>query len=126
MSNGPTKWKLQPTVLLGKDFKNIGDCKASGTVRFQLTQTPKIGCFYTSRTSPWNPKENLPPEYGRIYKISNFKRTKKIVLNEIHQSYVVGNEDIVRSNQFVTLHIANVPLHITGYFCFNIFKIFYF
>jgi len=67
------------------------------------------------RTSPWDPKENLPFEYARIFKISNFKRTKKVILNEIRDSYVCREDekDYVQTNQFVTLHVIDVPEHIS-------------
>ena len=33
------------------------------------------------RHSPWDPKENLPLDYARIFQFENFSRTKKKVLN---------------------------------------------
>ena len=32
------------------------------------------------RSSPWDPKENLPYDYARIFQFENFQRTRKNVL----------------------------------------------
>jgi len=34
------------------------------------------------RTSPWDPKENLPSDYARIFQFENFKRTRKRIMSE--------------------------------------------
>lgn len=34
------------------------------------------------RTSPWDPEENLPTDYARIYKFENFDRTRKRIFKE--------------------------------------------
>ena len=34
------------------------------------------------RTSVWDPKENLPADYARIFQFENFDRTKKRVVEE--------------------------------------------
>ena len=34
------------------------------------------------QTSVWDPKENLPADYARIFQFENFDRTKKRVLEE--------------------------------------------
>ena len=33
------------------------------------------------RTSPWDPKENLPTDYSRIFQFANFRQTKKRVMD---------------------------------------------
>ncbi|XP_072027418.1 pre-rRNA-processing protein TSR1 homolog [Amphiura filiformis] len=59
------------------------------------------------RTSPWDPKENLPLDYARIFQFENFNRTKKRVLAEERQS-------TAEPGWYVTLHIANVPKSFIG------------
>lgn len=34
------------------------------------------------RTSPWDPKENLPLDYARIFQFGNYRRTRKRVMGE--------------------------------------------
>ncbi|XP_077982954.1 pre-rRNA-processing protein TSR1 homolog [Glandiceps talaboti] len=66
-------------------------------VRFQ-----KFRGLKSFRTSPWDPKENLPSDYSRIFQFQNFARTKKRILNE-------EVDDGVLPGWYVTLHISNVP-----------------
>jgi len=52
------------------------------------------------RTSPWDPYENLPLDYGRIFDFQNFKRTQKRVLED---------EEGAAPFQFITVTVAAVP-----------------
>nr|XP_034305937.1 pre-rRNA-processing protein TSR1 homolog isoform X2 [Crassostrea gigas] len=54
------------------------------------------------RTSPWDPKENLPSDFARIFQFKDFRRTKKRIMKG-------GEEDGVMSGWYVQIHIANVP-----------------
>ncbi|KAF9944828.1 hypothetical protein BGZ72_001917 [Mortierella alpina] len=54
------------------------------------------------RTSPWDPYENLPLDYGRIFQFENFRRTKYRVMNQ-------ATEGGILPGTHITLHIANVP-----------------
>lgn len=40
------------------------------------------------RTSPWDPKENLPEDYARIFQFENYERTRRRVFKELEDSLV--------------------------------------
>jgi pre-rRNA-processing protein TSR1 len=77
-------------------------------VRFQRYRGLK-----SYRTSPWDPKENLPSEYARIFQFQNFRRTKKKVLTQLKDAEGVLN------GWYVTIHIINVPVAVVEYFLYS-------
>ena len=55
------------------------------------------------RTSPWDPYENLPRDYARIFQFENFSRTAKRIQKEaMSEGVPVGS--------YVTLHLQDVPV----------------
>lgn len=54
------------------------------------------------RTTPWDPYENLPVDYARIFQYENYRRTKARVVSEA----VVGS---VKAGMRVHIYISNVP-----------------
>ena len=54
-------------------------------VRFQ-----KYRGLKSFRTSPWDPKENLPADYARIFQFENFKRTEKKVRHDLNEKIGVA------------------------------------
>jgi len=58
------------------------------------------------RTSPWDPKEDLPQEYARVFAFENFKRTLKRA-REAAAKIEPGKG--VLPGAFVSLHAAAVP-----------------
>ncbi|XP_018570304.1 pre-rRNA-processing protein TSR1 homolog [Anoplophora glabripennis] len=66
-------------------------------VRFQ-----KYRGLESFRTSPWDSKENLPSDYGRIFQFENFDRTKKRILKEQEE------KDGALPGWYLTIHIKDV------------------
>lgn len=70
------------------------------------TRFQKYRGLKSFRTSPWDPKENLPADYGKIFMFQNFNRTKKAVLAQ--EALIEGAE----VGQHVTIYIKDVPKHL--------------
>ena len=66
-------------------------------IRFQ-----KYRGLKSFRTSPWDPKENLPYDYSRIVQFENFIRMKKRAMSD-------DTFDGAQPGWYVTIHISNVP-----------------
>ena len=73
------------------------------------TRFQKYRGLKSFRTSPWDPKENLPFDYSRIFQFENFQRTKK---NVMANRDAEGEEYTVASGSYVTLHARNVACHL--------------
>eukprot|EP00794_Sanderia_malayensis_P007615 gene7616-8456_t len=58
------------------------------------------------RSSPWDPKENLPNDYSRIFRFADFKKVK----NHIH---AMDETQSAASSCYITIYIDNVPSSIT-------------
>nr|XP_043634327.1 pre-rRNA-processing protein TSR1 homolog [Erigeron canadensis] len=69
------------------------------------------------RTSAWDPKESLPPEYARIFAFDNFNRTQKHVLSKARDMEQGSLDECVPANSYVTLYIREVPVHIAANLC---------
>jgi len=59
------------------------------------------------RSSPWDPKENLPYDYARIFQFENFKRTRKNVLAANEEE---GEEYVAEAGTYCNLYVRNVPM----------------
>ncbi|KAK5645758.1 hypothetical protein RI129_004222 [Pyrocoelia pectoralis] len=66
-------------------------------VRFQ-----KYRGLESFRTSPWDVKENLPFDYGRIFQFENFDRTKKRIVKSL------DCKDGVLPGWYIRIHVKDV------------------
>ncbi|XP_006863303.1 PREDICTED: pre-rRNA-processing protein TSR1 homolog [Chrysochloris asiatica] len=76
-------------------------------IRFQ-----KYRGLKSFRTSPWDPKENLPQDYARIFQFQNFTNTRKRIFKEIEEKDMEGAE----VGWYVTLHVSEVPVTVVECF----------
>merc|ERR1712126_319562 len=74
-------------------------------VRFQ-----KYRGLKSFRTSPWDPKENLPYDYARIFQFENFLRTRKRVFGDLKEEK--ETEEGIDVGTYVALHLKEVPRHL--------------
>ncbi|XP_045493306.1 pre-rRNA-processing protein TSR1 homolog [Colias croceus] len=54
------------------------------------------------RTSSWDPKENLPADFARIFQFENYDRTRKRVFKELEESLVN------MYGYYITIHVKDV------------------
>ncbi|KAK3157868.1 hypothetical protein QOZ80_2AG0129360 [Eleusine coracana subsp. coracana] len=68
------------------------------------------------RTSSWDPKESLPPEYARIFAFDNFTRTQKHILAKVSE-LDRDTKDCAQVGSYVRLHVKNVPTDVASKLC---------
>ncbi|XP_010266136.1 PREDICTED: pre-rRNA-processing protein TSR1 homolog isoform X2 [Nelumbo nucifera] len=66
------------------------------------------------RTSSWDPKESLPPEYARIFAFDNFARTQKHVLVKALNMEQGGEDECISTGSYVRIHVKEVPLDVAS------------
>ncbi|KAL6952621.1 hypothetical protein U1Q18_044989 [Sarracenia purpurea var. burkii] len=69
------------------------------------------------RTSSWDPKESLPPEYARIFAFDNFARTQKHVLAKVLDTKQGDMDDCIPASSYTRLHVREVPVSIASKLC---------
>ncbi|XP_071442696.1 pre-rRNA-processing protein TSR1 homolog [Hetaerina americana] len=87
-------------------FPDEVDSVHNARVRYQ-----KYRGLKSFRTSPWDPKENLPQDYARIFQFQNFEQTRRRLGKQI-KAWEDIEEDGVQPGSYVTLHIIGVPQHL--------------
>ncbi|NXP38589.1 TSR1 protein, partial [Leiothrix lutea] len=98
--------------VLGKFCPSNLICQCKGMMQSQdLPGFPlfqKYRGLKSFRTSPWDPKENLPRDYARIFQFQDFSRTRKNLFRQIEKEEAEG----ASVGWYVTLHVCNVPVSV--------------
>ncbi|OVA19550.1 Ribosome biogenesis protein BMS1/TSR1 [Macleaya cordata] len=66
------------------------------------------------RTSSWDPKESLPPEYARLFEFVNFSRTQKGVLAKALDMEQGSMDECLPAGSYVRLHVKEVPIDVAS------------
>ncbi|XWS25999.1 hypothetical protein CRYUN_Cryun27aG0116100 [Craigia yunnanensis] len=69
------------------------------------------------RTSSWDPKESLPPEYARIFAFDNFARTQKHVTAKSLEMEQESRDNCAPAGSYARLYIKEVPLDVASKLC---------
>lgn len=74
--------------------------------------------------SDWDPKENLPSDYSRIFQFEHFTRTKSRLFKEIKSADRKSPDENVAATSGMYVHVTliNVPVSVYNYFKNNPFK----
>lgn len=89
---------------LDEMFPDEVDTPANIPARLRFAKYRGLKSF---RTSPWDPEENLPPDYSRIFQFHNFHQTKRRVLD-------AQKEEGAEPGQYVRVYLSNVPEEISN------------
>lgn len=88
-----------------------------GIIVIEASDIPRLAItLIRFRTSPWDPSENLPITYARIFKFADYRHSKKVALASVDE---LSDEGRVVRGAYVTIYIASVPSRLMGgLFCF--------
>ncbi|XP_042377545.1 pre-rRNA-processing protein TSR1 homolog [Zingiber officinale] len=74
------------------------------------------------RTSSWDPKESLPPEYSRIFAFDNFAKTQKNVLAKMLEVDEGNTNECAPVGSYVRIYLKSVPLEVSARLCLPLRK----
>ena len=72
-------WRRSPEAREDEQFPDEMDTPKEVAARVRFHKYRGLASF---RRSAWDPRENLPPEYGRCFQFADFERTRRQALRE--------------------------------------------
>ncbi|KAJ7966958.1 pre-rRNA-processing protein TSR1-like [Quillaja saponaria] len=106
--------KLKDAYAGDKEYPDEVDTPLDVPARKRFAKYRGLKSF---KTSSWDPKESLPPEYARIFAFDNFKRTQKHVLANAFKMEQENRDDCIPVGSFARLHIKEVPNVVASKLC---------
>ncbi|KAH7523416.1 hypothetical protein FEM48_Zijuj06G0008700 [Ziziphus jujuba var. spinosa] len=106
--------KLKKAHAEDEEFPDEVDTPLDKAARKRFAKYRGLKSF---RTSSWDPKESLPPEYARIFAFDNFARTQKHVLSKALDKEREDGDDCASASSYVRLHIKEVPSAVASKLC---------
>ncbi|KAL6492972.1 hypothetical protein OROGR_032731 [Orobanche gracilis] len=98
--------KIKEAHAEDEEYPDEVDVPLDVTARKRFAKYRGVKSF---RTSTWDPKESLPPEYAKIFAFDNFSRTQKHVLAKSLKMEKEVNS-FIPAGSYVKLYIKNVPV----------------
>ncbi|KAJ6833564.1 pre-rRNA-processing protein TSR1-like protein isoform X1 [Iris pallida] len=106
--------KLKEASVVDEEFPDEVDTPIDVPARKRFAKYRGLKSF---RTSSWDPKESLPPEYGRIFAFDNFAKTQKHVLSKLQDRNQESMNEYASVGLYVRIHIKHVPLDVASKLC---------
>jgi len=105
-------WKLAEAG--EADFPDEVDTPMDSPARQRFQKYRGLKSF---RTSPWDPKESLPLDYGRIFAFQNFKRAQVRVMRRLDAQAALPSMSHVIEGSYVTVRIKGISRGQARLFC---------
>ncbi|KAK6131379.1 hypothetical protein DH2020_034864 [Rehmannia glutinosa] len=105
--------KIKEAHAEDEDFPDEVDTPLDVAARKRFAKYRGVKSF---RTSTWDPKESLPPEYAKIFAFDNFPRTQKHVLAKA----LTMEQDVngcIPAGSYARLYIKDVPAGTASKLC---------